>query len=97
MPAVEFWVGKGANIRDLFCTTPKVLKLHGGTFWNIYIKYGRKNQPEGAHTLATRVGACPNPLGAPPASWAPWQASGAHLLLYEVFRPRKKIISKLTG
>ena len=23
--------------------------------------------------------------GAPPASWAPWQASGAHLLLYEVF------------
>ena len=27
--------------------------------------------------------------GAPPASWAPWQTSGAHLLLYEVFRPRK--------
>ena len=31
----EFWVGKGAHIRDLFCTTPKFLKLHGGTFWNI--------------------------------------------------------------
>ena len=30
MPAA----GKGANIRDLFCTTPKVLKLHRGTFWN---------------------------------------------------------------
>ena len=29
------------------------------------------------------------PLGAPPASWAPWQASGAHLLLYEVFHPKK--------
>src|SRR3990170_4952561 len=27
--------------------------------------------------------------GAPPASWAPWQASGAHLWLYEVFRPGK--------
>ena len=31
---LEFWAGKGANIRDLFCTTPKVLKLHGGMFWN---------------------------------------------------------------
>ena len=54
-------------------------------------KYWRKNQPDGAHTLATRVG------GAPPTSWAPWQASGAHLLLYEVFYPGKKIISKLSG
>ena len=26
---LEFWAGKGANIRDLFCTAPKVLKLHG--------------------------------------------------------------------
>ena len=32
---LEFWAGKGANIRDLFCTTPKVLKLHGEYFWNI--------------------------------------------------------------
>ena len=24
---------KGANIRDLFCTTPKVLKLHESYFW----------------------------------------------------------------
>ena len=24
---------KGANIRDLFCTTPKVMKLHGSYFW----------------------------------------------------------------
>ena len=29
------------------------------------------------------------PLGAPPASWAPWWPSGAHLLLYEVFYPGK--------
>ena len=29
-----FWAGKGANIRDLFCTAPKVLKLHGSNFWN---------------------------------------------------------------
>ena len=32
---LESWAGKGANIRDLFCTTPKVLKLHGSTFQNI--------------------------------------------------------------
>ena len=25
---LEFWDGKGADIRDLFCATPKVLKLH---------------------------------------------------------------------
>ena len=52
-------------------------------------KYWQKNQPEGAHTLATRVGGASYPLGAPPVSWAPWQASGAHLLLYEFFRPKK--------
>ena len=32
---LEFWAGKGANIRDLFCTAPKVLKLHGSYFQNI--------------------------------------------------------------
>ena len=50
----------------------------------------------GAHTLATRVGARPTPPGAPPTSWAPWQASGAHLLLYGVFYPRK-IKKNLSG
>ena len=30
-----FWAGKGANIRDLFCTAPKVLKLHRRHLWNI--------------------------------------------------------------
>ena len=28
-----FWARKGANIRDLFCTTPKVLKLRESHFW----------------------------------------------------------------
>lgn len=32
---LEFWAGKGANIRDLFCTDPKVLKLHESYFHNI--------------------------------------------------------------
>ena len=52
-------------------------------------KYWRKNPQEGAHTLATRVGVRPTP-GCAPYLMGPWQASGAHLLLYEVFRPRKK-------
>ena len=32
---LEYWAGKGANIRDLFCIAPKVLKLHGRRFQNI--------------------------------------------------------------
>ena len=39
--------------------------------FGIYKKYWRKNQPEGAHTLATRVGACPTPLGVPPCLVGP--------------------------
>src|ERR687897_3343667 len=30
-----FWAGKGANIRAIFWTAPKVLKLHGRCFQNI--------------------------------------------------------------
>ena len=59
-------------------------------------KYWAKEVPEGGHPPSTRVGACPTPLGAPPASWAPWQRSDAHLWLYGVFRGGKKIISKLS-
>ena len=32
---LEFWAGKGANIRDLFCTTPNDLKIYKELFWNI--------------------------------------------------------------
>ena len=41
--------------------------------------------PPGIH----KGGGAPYPLGAPPALWPTWKAPGAHLLLYEVFRPRK--------
>ena len=47
----------------------------------------RKHQRGAPHYPRGRGRALP--LGRPPASWAPWQASGAHLLLYEVFRPGK--------
>src|SRR3989337_2340298 len=40
--------------------------------FGIHKKYWQKNQGQGAHTLSTRVGGAPTPLGAPPASWAPW-------------------------
>ena len=34
MPAAGILAGKGANIANLFCTAPKILKLHGSHFWN---------------------------------------------------------------
>ena len=52
-------------------------------------KYSAKEIPEGSHPPSTRVGAHPTPLGVPPALWAPWQASGVHLWLYELFCPGK--------
>ena len=64
MPAAR----KGANIRDLFCTTPKVLKLHGEYFW-IYKKYWVKKVPEGAtrgpgdRGAPSRGGRAPHPPG----------------------------------
>ena len=33
MPAAGILAGKGANIGNLFCTAPKVLRLHETTFW----------------------------------------------------------------
>jgi hypothetical protein len=35
MPAARILDQKGANSRDLFCTTPKVLKIYRELFWNI--------------------------------------------------------------
>ena len=55
---LEFWTGKGANIRDLFCTTPKVLKP--------YKKYLAKKEPEGATSQPQGWRVRPTPLGAPP-------------------------------
>ena len=57
-----------------FCAEIKVLGMTSNFMENIfgiYKKYWRKNQGQGAHTLSTRVGACPlprGPPGAPPTS-----------------------------
>ena len=49
---------------------------------------GKRINQRGPPTIPEGGGA-PYPLGAPPASWAPCWPSGAHLLLYEVFCPKK--------
>ena len=48
---LEFWAGKGANIRDLFCTTPKVLKLHESQCWNILKILGEESTRGGPPTV----------------------------------------------
>ena len=48
---LEFWAGKGANIRDLFCTTPKVLKLHENQFWNVLKILGEESTRGGPHPV----------------------------------------------
>ena len=80
---LEFWAGKGANIRDLFCTAPKVLKLHGRRFQNIYKILSARSSPGGPHP-AHEGG------GAPPYLVGPWWPSNGHLLLYGVFQRGKK-------
>ena len=48
---LEFLAGKGANIRDLFCTSPKVLKLHESQFWNILKILGEESTRGGPPTV----------------------------------------------
>ena len=81
---LEFWSGKGANIRDLFCATPKVLKLQECLKRNKE-KSMPKMKARGPTPCSRGWGARPH-LGHPPTSWPPWWLSDAHLLLYEVFR-----------
>ena len=49
---------------------------------------GKRNRPGGPHPVQETGGAPPR--ARPPISWAPWWASGVHLLLYEGFCPGKK-------
>ena len=47
----------------------------------------KRNRPGGPHPVQ-ETGGRP-PIGRAPISWAPWWASGDHLLLYEGFCPGK--------
>ena len=75
---LEFWAGKGANIRDLFCTTPKVLKLHESQFWNILKILVKESKPGGPHPVHEGGGRAPCLLE---RVWAPWPISFAHNFL----------------
>ena len=95
MPAAGILTGKGANIRNLFCTTPKVLKLHETTFW-IYSEFMSKRnrsrgphpiQETGAHPPVGRGLLSPRPPGGPPAS----------IFCYIITFTLEKIVGKLTG
>ena len=89
MPAAGILAGKGANVGNLFYTTPKVLKLHETTFLILQEFMSKRNRPGGPHPVQ-ETGDAPPPYRACPAiSWAPWWASGVHLLLYHHFYPGK--------
>ena len=53
-----------------------------GEYFGIYKKYWRKNQGQGAHTLATRVGGAPAPLGVPPCLMGPLELHRPQLQLH---------------
>ena len=61
---LEFWAGKEANIRDLFCTTPKVWNFKEISF-GINKKYWAKKAPEGATHCPRGWRARPLPRGPP--------------------------------
>ena len=54
-----------------------------------------RNRPGGPHPIQ-ETGSAPPCRARPPISWAPWWASGVHLLLYHHFYPGK-LVGKLTG
>ena len=67
---LEFWAGKRANIRDLFCTSPKVLKLHGSMFQNIYKILGERST-RGVPPTVHEGGGAPYPPGRAPCLIGP--------------------------
>ena len=92
---LEFWTGKGANIRDLFCITPKVLKLHGELFWNKKIlgEEGTRGGPPASHKGEGR--ALP-PWARPPSLCAPGRPP-MPIFCYMVCFDLEKIRRKLSG
>ena len=60
---LEFWAGQVVNIRDIFCTTPKVLKLHESEFWNILKILGEESTRVGPPTIHEGGGRAPYLVG----------------------------------
>ena len=97
MPTAGILAGKGANIGNLFCTAPKFPQLHESHFWIFFKNYWAKKVPEGAHTLARRVGGAPPPLLGAPLSPGPPGGPPVPIFCYMKSFTLEKIRSKLTG
>ena len=80
-----------------FCAEIKVLGMTWKSteiIFGIYKKYWRKNQGQGAHTLSTRVGARPLPLGVPSYFVGPLMLHQPQLQLHIFVLGEKKIREK---
>ena len=95
MPAAGILAGKGASIRDLFCTTPKVLKLHESQFWNILKILGEESTRGGPPTVHEGGGRA-LPLGTPLPRGLPGSPP-MPIFGYKVSFALEKIIRKLSG
>ena len=63
MPAAGILAEKGANVGNLFCLTPKVLKLHESQFWNILKILGKESTRGGPPTVHEGGGRAPCLVG----------------------------------
>ena len=87
MPKLEFWLEKEQTLETYSAQLQKSwnsTKQLFGFNKNLWAK----EIGLGAHTLSRRQGTPPC-RARPPISWAPWWASGVHLLLYHHFYPGK--------
>ena len=81
---------KEQNIRDLFCTTPKVLKLQRKTLLEYIKNIGRRKYQRGATH-------CPWGWRARPLPRGPHGSPPMPIFWYKVFLAMEKIVRKLSG
>ena len=87
---------KEQNIRDLFCTTPKVLKLHESQFWNILKILGEESTRGGPPTVHEGGGA-PYPPGRAPLPCGPPGRPPVPIFCYMMSFALEKIRRQLSG
>ena len=89
MSADGFWDGKRSKYWKPILHSSKSPETPRKSFLELIRIIQQRKYQRGPTPCPRGWGARPTPLGAPPALWAPWQPSGAHPLLYEVFYPGK--------
>ena len=92
----DFGLEKEQNIRDLFCATPKVLKLHESQFWNILKILGEESTRGGSPTVHQGGGAPYSP-GCAPLPHGPHRSPLMPIFWYKVSFALEKIRRKLSG